>query len=114
MNRFNKEELNENYGRKLLSFSYNGKEFQIRATEHCINRLQGRGININTSIGDIISLGKETLYEYTEKNQDCIIINEKENISTVITFENLQIRISTVIPKSNVWVRKGTKIFRYK
>ena len=114
-NRRFENNLNEHYGITLLKFSYNGIEFKIRTTEHSLDRFKERGINVDTACGDIISLGKERLYNYAKTGDDVAIIDTDNDITTIITFEkngnNSQIRIRTIIPKSNVWIRKGTKIY---
>ena len=110
MNRFDKN-LNENYGITLMKFSFNGTEFKIRITEHSLIRFKENGIDINTACGDIVALGKERLHDYAKAGDDVAIIDTDNDITTIITFENTQIRIRTIIPKSNVWVKSGTKIF---
>lgn len=110
MNRFDKN-LNENYGITFMKFNYNGIEFKIRITEHSLIRFKENGIDINIACGDIISLGKERLYSYAKTGDDVAIIDVDNNITTIITFEDTQIRIRTIIPKSNVWIRSGTRVF---
>ena len=110
-NRRFEDNLNENYVITLLKFSYNGMEFKIRTTDHSLDRFKENGINVDIACGDIISLGKERLYNYAKTGDDVAIIDVDNNITTIITFENTQIRIRTIIPKSNVWVKEGTKIY---
>jgi len=110
-NRRFENNLNENYGITLLTFYYNGIIFKIRTTEHSLDRFKERGINVDIACGDIISLGKERLYNYAKAGDDVAIIDADNDITTIITFEDLQIRIRTIIPKSNVWVKSGTKIY---
>ena len=110
MNRFN-ENLSESYGITLMKFSYNGIEFKVRTTEHSIDRFRENGINIDIACGDIVSLGKERLYDYAKAGDDVAIIDTDNDITTIITFEDTQIRIRTIIPRSNVWVKSGTRIY---
>lgn len=115
MKRFN-ENLNENYGLTLMTFNYNGIKFQIRTTTHFYDKFKARGINTDIACGDIVALGKERLYDYAKAGDDVAIIDTDNDITTIITFEGnqnsyVQIRIRTVIPKSNVWIKSGTKIF---
>ena len=110
------ENLNENHGITLLTFYYNGIEFKIRSTEHSIDRFRKNGINVDIACGDIVSLGKERLYNYAKAGDDVAIIDIDNDITTIITFEGnqnpyVQIRIRTIIPRSNVWVKSGTKIY---
>ena len=112
-NRF--ENLDENHGITLLKFSYNGTEFKIRTTDHSFKRFKENGINVDIACGDVIALGKERLYNYAKTGGDVAIIDVENQMTTIITFEgtgdNSQIRIRTIIPKSNVWIRKGTGIY---
>lgn len=109
-----KDNLNENYGLTLMTFRYNGIEFKIRATTHFYDQYKERRINVDIACGDIVALGKERLYNYAKAGDDVAIINTVKNITTIITFEGNQIRIRTIIPKSNVWVKTGTKIYNLK
>ena len=106
-----KDNLNENHGITLLKFSYNGIEFQIRATEHSLERYEENGIDKNIVCGDIVALGKKRLYDYADKGEDVAIIDYDNDFTIIITFEKFQIRIKTIINKSNVWVKKGTIIY---
>lgn len=110
MERFNGN-LNNNHGITLMKFNYNGTEFLIRTTEHSLIRFKENGINIDIACGNIVSLGKKRLYEYSGTGEDVAIVDVDNNITTIITFEGNQIRIRTIIPKSNVWIKSGTKIF---
>jgi len=102
--------LNRDHGKKLMSFSFNGKNFEIRTTDHTYEHLERR-YDLNIVCGNIVALGKERLYDYAERGEDVAIIDRDNDITVIITFEGSQIRIRTVIDKSNVWVRKGTRIF---
>ena len=104
--------LNEHYGITLLRFSYNGITFKIRSTEHSIARFKEKGINVDTACGDIVALGKERLYGYAKTGDDVAIIDLDNNITTIITFEEEQIRIRTIIPRSDTWIKQGTKIYK--
>jgi len=113
-----KENLNKNHGRKLLNFSYNGRDFEIRTTDHTYDHLE-RKYDMNVICGDIVALGKERLYRYADQGDDVAIIDKDHNLTVIITFEGIetganQIRIRTVIDKSNVWVKNGTRIFELK
>lgn len=109
MGRF--ENLNETHGVTLLKFSFNRIQFKIRSTDHSIQRFKEKGIDVNIACGDIIALGKERLYNYSKTGNDVAIIDTDNDITTIITFENTQIRIRTIIPKSHIWVKSGTRIY---
>ena len=116
MNRFDGN-LNKDYGVKLLGFHFNGQTFEIRCTEHSLERFKGRGLDFNISCGDIVSLGKERLYRMSKLGDDVAIINTHKNLATIITFESegneTQIRIRTIIGRSNIYVKDGTRIYRF-
>ena len=105
-----KGNLNKDHGIKLLSFNFNGREFEIRTTDHTHEHLE-RKYDLDVICGDIVALGKERLYHYANRGEDVAIIDHENNLTVIITFEGSQIRIRTVIDKSNVWVKKGTRIF---
>ena len=113
-----KENLNRNHGRKLMNFSFNGRDFEIRTTDHTYQHLE-RKYDMNVICGDIVALGKERLYNYADQGDDVAIIDHDHDLTVIITFEGKemganQIRIRTVIDKSNVWVRSGTRVFDLK
>lgn len=118
-NRRFENNLNENYGLTLMTFNYNGVQFQIRTTTHFHDKSKERGIDLDTACGDIVALGKERLYNYAKARDDVAIIDTENNMTTIITFEGnqnpyVQVRIRTIIPKSKVWVKTGTKIYNLK
>jgi len=117
MNRF-KGNLNKDYGTKLMDFSFNGRKFEVRCTEHSLIRFKERHLDVNVSLGDIVSLGKERLYKMADSGDDVAIINQSKHQSTIITFESegneTQVRIRTIIARSNIYVKTGTKVFNLK
>jgi len=106
-----KNDLNENHGVTLLKFSYNGIEFQIRITNHGLQRYKENDIDMDIVCGDIVALGEKRLYDYAGKGEDVAIIDYDNDFTIIITFEKYQIRVKTIINKSNVWVKKGTIIY---
>ena len=110
-NRFSKEELNQNHGEKLLSFKFNGREFEIRTTDHKYSHPE-RKYQMEVVCGDIVALGKERLYRYADEGIDTAIIDEDNDLAVIITFEGNQIRIRTIIDRSNIWVKRGTRVFK--
>jgi len=111
--------LDRNHGVKLLGFQYNGIKYMVKASQHSLDRFKDHGINYEDSITGIIALGKVRLDYYANKQTDLIIIDKIARISTVLTFESdnsngekyCEIRISTIIPRTNVFIKNGTKIF---
>lgn len=114
MNRF-EGRLNKEFGRKLMGFHFNGTEYEIRCTDHSLDRFKDHGINVDTALGSIVALGKERLDHFASQGSDVAIIDKENHISVIITFESernyVQIRIATIIPRSNIFVKAGTKVF---
>lgn len=114
MDRF-KGKLNREHGRKLLDFRFNGRQYEVRCTDHSLDRFEDHGINIDEAIGSIIALGKSRLDYFSSQGSDVAIIDKQNHISVIITFESegnlTQIRIATIIPRNNIFVKNGTKIF---
>ncbi len=115
MDRF-KGNLNRNYGTKLLDFKFNGRQYEIRTTEHSLQRIKDRNLNIDEALGAIVALGKARLDNFANEGDDVIIIDKLNKQSVVITFETedhyTQIRIATIIGKDNVFVKNGTRIIK--
>ncbi len=117
MNRFNGN-LNKNYGIELIKFSYNGKNLSVRATEHSLQRFKDHNLDVDAALGSIIALGKERLYKFSNDSVDVAVIDKENHISVIITFESegneVQIRIRTIIPRSHIFVKAGTRVFELK
>lgn len=107
--------LNRNHGTKLLDFRFNGIQYEVRCTDHSLDRFKDHGINVDEAVGSIVALGKERLDYFSSKGSDVAIIDKQNHISVIITFESegkyTQIRIATIIPRSNIFVKDGTKIY---
>jgi len=117
MNRF-KGNLNKEYGKELIKFSYNGKNFSVRATEHSLERFKDHNLDVDAALGSIIALGKERLYRFSSDSIDVAVIDKENNLSVIITFESedkeVQIRIRTIIPRSHIFVKAGTRVYELK
>ncbi len=87
-------------------------QYSIRATIHCLERMEERNIDEYVIVGNIIALGPETLAEIKEKQEEAIIIDEEKAVSIVFGFKKNTVRIITVIDKGNVFVKKNTRIER--
>lgn len=112
-NRF--KDLDRNHGKLLLAFRFNGREFEVRATEHSLQRFTERNLNIDEALGAIVALGKSRLNYFANEGADVAIIDKIQRQTVIITFESednyTQIRIATIIPRDRVFVKDGTKIF---
>ena len=114
MDRF-KGKLNRNHGKELLGFHFNGREYEVRCTEHSLERFKGSNIDVDAALGSIVALGKTRLDYFSSQGADVAIIDKEHHISTIITFESednyTQIRIATIIPRDRIFVKAGTKVF---
>lgn len=117
MDRF-KGNLNKEYGKKLIGFGYNGRNFEIRCTEHSLQRFKDYNLDVDAALGSIIALGKERLYRFSNDSIDVAVIDKENHISVIITFESedkeTQIRIRTIIPRSHIFVKAGTRVYELK
>jgi hypothetical protein len=113
MNRFT--DLDRNHGTKLLDFRFNGRQFEVRCTEHSLDRFKDHGLNIDEALGSIVALGKNRLDYFAGQGADVAIIDKLQKQTVIITFESdddyTQIRIATIIPRDRVFIKEGTKIF---
>lgn len=114
MNRFS-QNLDKNHGKLLLNFRFNGREYEVRCTEHSLERFKARNLDINSALGSIVALGKERLDCLARGNNDVAIVDKIKKQAVIITFETegnyTQIRIVTIIDKDNIFVKDGTKVF---
>ena len=114
-NRFTNGTLNIEFGSKLMDFHFNGTTYEVRCTVHSLERFHDHGLNVDAALGSIVALGKERLDYFANNGSDVAIIDKENHISVIITFEGeenyVQIRIATIIPRSNIFVKAGTKVF---
>jgi len=99
--------------KSLLQFKFENQSYSIRATAHAVERMDERNITEFQVASAIFGLTLETLDELRDSNQDLAIIVEEENYSVVICRSKNTIKVITVIAKSNIWVKDGTKVFKY-
>jgi len=107
--------LDRNHGVLLMGFHYNGTEYEIRCTEHSLDRFHDHNLDVDAALGSIVALGKERMDHFAGDGSDVAIIDKENHISVIITFEAeekyIQIRIATIIPRSNIFVKAGTKVY---
>jgi len=114
MNRF-EGKLNKEHGIKLIDFRFNGQKFEVRTTNHSLERFKERNLDVDEALGSIVALGRARLNYFAEQGADVAIIDKVIGQTVIITFESegdyTQIRIATIIPRDNVFVKEGTKIY---
>ena len=96
----------------LAIVEINNVNFMIHASNHALKRMAQRNINKYAISGSIIALGKHALVSIQESKDQAILIDEHRGISIVFAVRNYRISIITVINKSNVFVKKNTKIVK--
>ena len=113
-NRFNGN-LDRNHGTKLIDFKFNGRQYEVRCTDHSLDRFKDHGLNIDEALGSIVALGKQRLDYFANEGADVAIIDKLQHQTVIITFETegdyTQIRIATIIPRDRVFIKEGTKIY---
>ncbi|MCK9320348.1 hypothetical protein [Methanoculleus sp.] len=114
-NRF-EGKLDRNHGRLLLAFRFNGRQYEVRCTDHSLDRFADHGLSVNGALGAVVALGKNRLDKYALSGSDTAIIDMDYKQTVILTFETegdyTQIRFATIIPKNQVFIKKGTKIIR--
>ena len=114
MNRF-EGKLDRNHGIKLIGFAFNGRQYEVRTSDHSLDRFRDHGLNVDEALGSIVALGKERLDYYANEGGDVAIIDKVQRQTVIITFESeddfTQIRIATIIPRDRVYVKAGTKVY---
>jgi len=100
--------------KSLLQFNFEGNDYSIRASGHAIERMKQRDITAFQVASAVFGLTLETLDELKDSGKDLAIIVEDENYSVVICRYRNTIKVITVIDKSDIWVKEGTEVFKYK
>ena len=94
----------------LATIKINKKVYKITATMHGIKRMNERKVYEYLVSSSILALGEKRLSELQKTKEEIIIIDKENKISTIIAFLENSIRVITVIDKSKVFVKTGTKI----
>jgi hypothetical protein len=96
----------------LAQIKINNRDYSIRATDHCLQRMAERKIDEYVVSGNVLALGETKLLKLQEAQEEAIIIDKKTNTSIVVAFIRNTVKIITVIDKANVFVKDGTRIER--
>ncbi len=86
------------------------RDYSIRATTHALERMEERQVDEEIITADILALGKDRIKELQEANEEAAIIDEDSNITLIVGFKKNTMRIITVIDKTNIWTKQGTKV----
>lgn len=95
----------------ISNFDIKGKQFEIIASSHCLERMDQRGISKLRVIGSIHMLGEAVIKKHS-CGEELMIINEDYGFSIVCSIKKDSIVIITVINKSNIYVQRGTSVVR--
>lgn len=95
---------------KLATIKIKNKTYKVVASNHAQKRMMQRNIDSYTVVGNILLLGENKIEKLQSTNEEFIIIDKDTNTSTVGAINDNVITIITVIDKSNVFVKKNTKI----
>ncbi|MGM0380304.1 MAG: DUF4258 domain-containing protein [Bacillota bacterium] len=79
----------------LFSFSYKGKEYKVKLTSHCKDRLKNRGIKIKEILRTLLQVKVNDL----KSGIELMIRNIKEKLSLVTAINNTTITIITCMKK---------------
>lgn len=88
----------------LLAFAKGNKMYDILATSHSIDMMKDRNINKFDVCRMCRKLGLK-LQQYNNTGKDVMIIDERHNLSCLISVENNNIVIITTIDKSDVFIK---------
>ena len=94
----------------IAKVEINGKEYKVVTTRHAEQRMSQRHIDKYLIAGNIISLGSEKLERLQNEWEEAIIIDKEKGFSMVIAFYPNQIKLVTVIDKTNVFVKSKTAV----
>lgn len=97
--------------KRLASVRIEGKDYSIRATAHSMDRMRTRRVDEITVVGNILAIGKDNIKSLLH-DDDYMLIDTQNNVSIVFTREKNTLLVVTVIDKSNVFVKQGTKVIK--
>ncbi len=92
----------------LVMLMENGEEMSIRVTGHAWEQMESRKISVGT-VGRVISaLGDERLLQLQSVGLDVAVVHKTEGIAIVFGWDGNKIMVVTVLPESDIFVKRGT------
>ena len=94
----------------LVELNFGDIKYSVRATIHAQERMEQRGVEEFAVVGNVLALGKNRMIDLQARQDEAIIIDEKNEISIVVGFKKNTLKIITVIGTKDIWNNRGTKI----
>ena len=93
----------------LATFEVLGKHFRIESTTHAYKRMNERNINKNNVISVIKGLNAKILL-YNNSGEEIAVIDQQSDIAIISEVRFNKIVIITVINRSNIHIKEGTRM----
>lgn len=93
----------------ITQFVINNHNFNVETTNHALKRMEQRRVDKFMVAGIVLCLG-ERLLEYNDSGEEIAIIDQTNNVTVIIQVRNYKAVIITVINRTGVYIREGTKM----
>jgi len=93
----------------ITQFVINNHKFNVETTTHALKRMEQRMVDKYVVAGIILCLG-ERLLEYNNSGEEIAIIDQNNNVTVIIQVRHYKAVIITVINRTGVYIREGTKM----
>ena len=93
----------------LATFKVINRNFRIESTTHAYQRMEERDIDKNTVISSIKGLDYKILL-YNNSGEEIAVIDQEHDIAIISEVRYNKIVVITVINRSNIHIKEGTKM----
>lgn len=93
----------------IAKFTFNNQYYQIRATKHATDRMKDREITKEIILNTISKMKLTDLNYGINLIGNIALIDKENNISLILDIDKKEMRIVTILKKSNIRVKPDTK-----
>jgi hypothetical protein len=103
----------------MFTFEIEGCKFGIHVSDHAIQRMRQRNVDMYAAYGSIVALG-EDLLDMSNKEEFCVMDKELDiSVCCAVIYERdsngmpfIEINITTVLDNSMFFVKDGVRVFQ--
>ncbi|WP_408954791.1 DUF4258 domain-containing protein [Natroniella sp. ANB-PHB2] len=83
--------------------------FRIESTTHALERMEEREIEKELVTAIILSLDQKLL-KYNDTGEEIAVVDQENNLAVIIEVRDFKAVVITVIDRSNIHIKDGTRL----
>ncbi|MGM9572489.1 MAG: DUF4258 domain-containing protein [bacterium] len=93
----------------ITEVTIKNRKFNVETTTHALQRMEQRMVDKYVVAGIILCLG-ERLLAYNDSGEEIAIVDQHNNLTIIIQVRSYKAVVITVINKTGIYIREGTKL----